>query len=1096
MVTGRSLIASTAGVKRAKQALKRRHLTQKAIAYELAIASWSTVSKFFNSKPVDRGIFMEICHTLELDWQEVVEDFQSDSLTQWLEETEELEPQEAVSPLIRQAFTSKAVTLEALQQNTLRARAALNPYILPTIPRQTLIDKCLSQVNRGWEGNRGQVISILGPAGYGKSTILGTVFDELANLIHERQTGWLGLVRCDDFMESAESFATEILQLSTDSHSLEDIIRNPLLLALLCDLFAESETVPEDLTVSQLYGIYWDWKIARVRHSSQSATVGLAKEKLSLKLAQSLYHQSGDRLRDTIYQTSLDLSDREFEAYSALKSEGVLKDLGSGRISFFHQTFLEYAIARWLNSTAEGEEAKQELFQTLDTLAHSQSQYYIWAIFRQLLTLLPLAEFYQVNEFIDRTQLLPFRSLAFAAISRSDRESVSILVSLLQIALHQSYLFQETLLIAANSAPRTHTPVLWDMVVQLLPVVSQSLINKAIDVAADLFVHLPDSNGIHFAQVLQAFLNRNYGEAQDPHYALQQQYQVLGQWIGQYYRSLTELKTPRVNPGILRVLSDRYFQFGSRGRALIFQLHQLPGATLDTQEKLFQVALTQPPSESFLEKPPAQTLLGQMYQDFRQSNILGYPSWLNLLYASLPARWHEVTAAGVGMQAMSDTELLTTLIHQSLLPASEDNTSKELSRHRAIAIETVCKSPGASAVIAVLLAIPIEEIPRSRFSLACQLIRFCAQTTHSDDALAIAQWLTPAIAENPSDVLKTLDTLAFYIPETQDYIGAQWQAWLPQLPVKTVNQILNKPKFVPDSLEPFLLQLNNKQARGVLVKLYHRQALQDSEPALSALLSLSLDVSKEVSQRAIRALLDLIEHGYAIPHAPILAVLSQSPVVGVRQTAMMVLIERVNQQQATEAEQLEVFRATEQEQSPEVLQLLYKLAEAVFWYYGNTRQSIPRLPSVTIPEPFTQAFFALTQRIEQQQRPDLIDTVSKQAFLAFTRLVLISEGRWIPELCHGTRFFLRSSDISKKMDRLVLSGLLHKLAQHNPQFLGAIVREDCFSATGSMPVANQLALVAAIINEQGKYSPLLNEILDSEQFPDSVKSRILQARMQ
>ena len=67
----RSLKASTDGIVKARLALKRKNLTQTAIATELAIAAWATVNGFFNGKPVDRGIFLEICHTLELDWQEI-----------------------------------------------------------------------------------------------------------------------------------------------------------------------------------------------------------------------------------------------------------------------------------------------------------------------------------------------------------------------------------------------------------------------------------------------------------------------------------------------------------------------------------------------------------------------------------------------------------------------------------------------------------------------------------------------------------------------------------------------------------------------------------------------------------------------------------------------------------------------------------------------------------------------------------------------------------------------------------------------------------------------------------------------------------------
>jgi hypothetical protein len=70
-MAGRSLRLSEAGQQQARQALLLQNLTQKAISNEQAIASWSTVNRFFNGKPVDRFIFQEICRTLELDWQEV-----------------------------------------------------------------------------------------------------------------------------------------------------------------------------------------------------------------------------------------------------------------------------------------------------------------------------------------------------------------------------------------------------------------------------------------------------------------------------------------------------------------------------------------------------------------------------------------------------------------------------------------------------------------------------------------------------------------------------------------------------------------------------------------------------------------------------------------------------------------------------------------------------------------------------------------------------------------------------------------------------------------------------------------------------------------
>ena len=70
-MTGRSLQASSEGIEKARRALNRKNLTQTALVKERGIASWSTVNGFFNGKPVDRRIFIEICEELELDWHEI-----------------------------------------------------------------------------------------------------------------------------------------------------------------------------------------------------------------------------------------------------------------------------------------------------------------------------------------------------------------------------------------------------------------------------------------------------------------------------------------------------------------------------------------------------------------------------------------------------------------------------------------------------------------------------------------------------------------------------------------------------------------------------------------------------------------------------------------------------------------------------------------------------------------------------------------------------------------------------------------------------------------------------------------------------------------
>ncbi len=82
-MAGRSLVASAAGIRKAKQALERRNLNQKAFAFEIGFA-WSTVNKFFTGKPVDRMFFQEICKFLDLDWLDIVEPFSEAKETQQL----------------------------------------------------------------------------------------------------------------------------------------------------------------------------------------------------------------------------------------------------------------------------------------------------------------------------------------------------------------------------------------------------------------------------------------------------------------------------------------------------------------------------------------------------------------------------------------------------------------------------------------------------------------------------------------------------------------------------------------------------------------------------------------------------------------------------------------------------------------------------------------------------------------------------------------------------------------------------------------------------------------------------------------------------
>lgn len=69
----RSLKASPEGISRAKRAFERKGWTQEYLAFEIGLQTRQPVWKFFSGRPVERHVFLELCFTLDLDWEEIVE---------------------------------------------------------------------------------------------------------------------------------------------------------------------------------------------------------------------------------------------------------------------------------------------------------------------------------------------------------------------------------------------------------------------------------------------------------------------------------------------------------------------------------------------------------------------------------------------------------------------------------------------------------------------------------------------------------------------------------------------------------------------------------------------------------------------------------------------------------------------------------------------------------------------------------------------------------------------------------------------------------------------------------------------------------------
>lgn len=1227
-MAGRSLTASIPGIKVAKLKLERRSLTQTAFAEEIRI-SWSTVNKFFNGKPVDRRIFIEICEALDLEWEDIVTSPDGE------EEGEsgrvgEGENSQSLIPNTQSLIPNSSNLISIVHRNSARTRNALNPYILPRIRRAGLLEKCLKSIRRGVQEQKQRIIPILGAAGYGKSTILGNIYDEVNQELEESESGWIALVRCNDLIESIDTFAIElgekvtderkliseiaseltqhhgrgvllidtldlvlekrlipvlrnlfqqlieigttvvftcryqdfqdffepyheslagvaqsmerhlvtefdevevreaarafvqtelkvdsseaatdfaekIIALSADSQSLAEITRNPLLLALLCDLFAKEENIPEDLTVSQLYEKYWNYRIAQSRKPREDAQrIGIAKKQLCLGIAQIMYNNSGERLRDFVYESQLELNEIQFFAYAELKSDGVLTAIGGERLVFFHQTFLEYAIARWWNSTPLGEVAKTKALENLRNSENAYVRHYVWSVIRQLLNLVNLAEFYLIAEEFDQRKILPFRATAFAAVSRNEAEASSILLQLLPLSLQLGDAYQDTLLVAAKSAPNRHVDNAWKVILELLQKSGTALTNKIAETAGELLTRLKTATGEQVELALKAVESRPSGKGEK---SQEEQLHIFGKLISAY------AQTPKtfghgIDLNVCQALKKQYFRMGSQTRSLAIQLHLTPGVPESTQRELLTTITSRPTHEQFKEKENAIALLQQLLPSLIQSGDSTFgQSWIDALHAPLPKGWDRVQAAVIGEQAVRDSQLLATLINQLFtedssyqaqflspsptLPIPPSSSSQDGSRLRRtqMALGEAIKRGAEAAVASTLLAMPISEVPQNRISSLSTLIRELSVAGDKLEAPlreSLAKWILPIASTQPKESISMVDSLSQNSPEVEALLGQLLKQVIPNLEQSEVNLIVKKLIRVPSSLESHLKATpESKEFRVALVRLYQRKAeTLSSESAIFNLIQLCLDNSREVALSASGAILALAENQYQISVKDLIEVAANAKIIGVRHNALKALIHILESDgQFPDSELIALCTTLKDERLPEIIQPLYKIIEV--WVEKNKK----------VPSGVANIVFELTAQLTKEKTKEYIDGgIANAAFITLKIIANLEDEGLSLGLSQCTRQLLNATNINRAVDRLFVIGLLERVSRFDHELLSKIVKEDFIRGDKMMPIANQCAVAIAIGYSQGKNALLLEEILRDKRFSSDIKTCIIRER--
>ncbi len=883
-----------------------------------------------------------------------------------------------------------------------------------------------------------------------------------------------------------QSFGHKINQLSTDKRSIKSITHHPLLLGLLCDLYGEKGDVPSELTVSGLYEKYWEAKIADSRLYQRNSSEAIAKNKLCLQIAEILFKFA---ISNRYFRQSLDTSNPKLclsipennSAYKELLSEGVLKE-EKGMVGFFHQTFLEYGIARRLATHVE-ELLINQLIETIKELKINHAQTYWWFILRQLLTIISPNRFGYYVKQLDIEESNTFATIAFAAGSRNE---LSQLHNLLKHALEISKVdrdkgkvYQKKLLEAVESA-RPDTA--WKILLELLRKGIDMLADEIAVAAGETLTQLDKPVGSHIEQALKAIQERPGNT--------NKQSNLFGQFVRTYTNRLKKLERS-ADLYALRVLRGNYFLFGNKVRSAVLELHCTSEVPEEVQrEWLLQLIQEPTPGEV---KEEAAKLLEKLLSSFvGLQNSAIWESWVegenSALHAQLAQGWSIVQTMAVGRYAAKNSQVLKKLLNQLFEYLLKKNLSKEDEAHlRRImcAVPESIRSGAGNLVTDEILSLSVEAIHQTRLRTVADVLKVLSNEVEQNRRESLADWIwsiacTNIASTNIVDLILAVDALAKSSLRYQQLIGKLLIEEIISQHPKKVNQIVKRLRNSLVQIENYLqdTRLTNKESRLALIRLYADRANNcPSKDAISELCNLASDSSKTVAISASNALENLTKEKQSCPNVSDLLSLTSSPIVEVRKNCIKALHNTiVHNIYFTEHDIVAVCTILANEGNREVIQPLCKLVEV--WVQANNYA----------PFPVAEMIGSITTRLAPQDKEGDLDSGIAASVLTTLKIVANTEERQlIEQMGRWVRPFLNKVDF-KRIDIQFAISLLEAVARVDSEFIPTVVRNDLIILQHKKKNWNIRAVIAVIQNME--YTDLIEEIGNSEHFSEEVKNII------
>jgi len=533
--------------------------------------------------------------------------------------------------------------------------------------------------------------------------------------------------------DDGSAFAAALEALTAGEHRLDAIARQPVLLSILCDLFAEDGHVPADLTVAALYRKYWAKYVEDSRRHGRDAAITHVKERICLRIAEGLIDAPGDRMprSDVVRDESA-----EAEAYKELRTDGVLRSDADGGVHFFHQTLLEYAKARWLttrNGAAVRERLIDELATDEDALSGRLRQ---WPVVRQVLAILDDGAYTATLDRLPLARIVAFRNAALAAGSRSGRGAFAPLVPFARSGTDEH---RRQLLASVDFALSDQLDGALDAALSVLTTgTKEAAVNAAKSLAR---LCLRGDRPSRHAAVVEA-IKAQYSPDTEKSAFLE----VLG-----YF--LAGLNGPPLSAAALDALWTSVVNCGGAWADLLkpvsrmVDLHLVPGVERAAQLRVLRDISTRDVDGPLIGL--VARLVGETLPD-----SLGDPprvpgDSLRAVFArGGPAGWSTVWAKVAGFLATSDEVALRMAIRDLLCG------DRAVTRPTLIAMTEAIRLGAGVAVALELLAIPTEEVASDARKPLVPLLRDLAPELDEDLLPAVRAWAAALGADGALSQLK------------------------------------------------------------------------------------------------------------------------------------------------------------------------------------------------------------------------------------------------------------------------------------------------------------------------------------------------------